>query len=230
MAGPEVPSSKAGPAIIAVAINLIPVIGIIFWGWSAFALIALYWLENVVIGGRNVLSMLASGALGGAGGLPGALFFSAFFTVHYGMFCYGHGIFVMSMFSGAGGDELHGDSILDLAGAVRELMATQANLFIGFVSIVFWQLVQFLLFLGRGEVARTNPLALMAAPYPRIIALHLTIILGGFILLALNQPVVGVVILALVKMAYDVAEVGGRLPNLSFDRRGRGDDTQRFAP
>ncbi len=227
MAGSEVPSSKTWPIVIAVAINLIPIVGVIFWGWSAFALIALYWLENVVIGVRNVLSMLVSGISRDAAGLPGALFFSAFFTVHYGMFCFGHGIFVMTMFGGAGS---HGDGVADLFGAVHSLMMTQTNMLVGFASIVFWQLVQFFLFLVRGEAARTNPLALMAAPYPRIIVLHLTIIFGGFILLGLNQPVGGVVILALVKMAYDVAEVGGRLPKLSFDRRGRRDNTQRFAP
>jgi hypothetical protein len=231
MEAPEVPSpGKTWPVIVAVAINLIPIVGVIFWGWSAFALIALYWLENIVIGVRNVLSMLASGALGGLAGIPGAIFFSAFFTVHYGMFCFGHGIFVMAMFGGVDGEGFQGDSILDLAGAVRELMATQANLFIGFASIVLWQLVQFILFLVRGEAARTNPLDLMSAPYARIIVLHLTIIFGGFILLGLNQPVGGVVILALVKMAYDVAEVSGRAPKFSFDRRRRSDDTERLAP
>ena len=30
--------------------NAIPVYGVWFWGWNAFALIVLYWLENVIVG------------------------------------------------------------------------------------------------------------------------------------------------------------------------------------
>ena len=36
---------------------------------------------------------------------------------------------------------------------------------------------------------------------------HITIIFGAFLLQLLNEPVAGILVLALVKMAYDVAEV-----------------------
>ncbi len=131
------------------------------------------------------------------------MFFGAFFTLHYGLFCFGHGVFVMAMFGGS----MNGDTILDLGAGVGALFAAQTNLLIGFASIVAWQVVQFILFITRGDVRRTTVLELMGAPYPRIIVLHVTIIFGGFILLLLNQPVAGIVVLALVKMAYDVGDV-----------------------
>ena len=53
------------PVTTAIALNLIPVIGVLFWGWSAFALIFLYWLENLVVGVRTLLSMLATAATAG---------------------------------------------------------------------------------------------------------------------------------------------------------------------
>lgn len=237
MEGVKVPNTRMGwPIAVAVAVNLIPIVGVILWGWSAFALIVLYWLENIVIGVRNLLSMLATALLGGGLNWIGALFFGAFFTVHYGMFCYGHGIFVMAMFGAAENGAFHGDTMLDLAGAVRALFTAQSNLAIGFASIVLWQFVQFVLFLVRGEVRRTNPLELMGAPYPRIVVLHVTIIFGGFILLGLNQPTGGVIMLALVKMAYDVAEIMGKAPNFKIGRvrsnqaAGGGDDAQRLVP
>ena len=31
--------------LILVAANLVPLIGVIFWGWDAFVLLMLYWLE-----------------------------------------------------------------------------------------------------------------------------------------------------------------------------------------
>ena len=42
------------PVTTAIALNLIPVVGVLFWGWSAFALIFLYWLENLVVGVRTL--------------------------------------------------------------------------------------------------------------------------------------------------------------------------------
>jgi len=200
---PNVPA-LSWPVTIAIALNLIPVIGVLFWGWSAFALIFLYWLENLVVGLRTLISMLATAAASGyAANWLSALFFGAFFTVHYGMFCFVHGIFVMALFgSGAGGD-----SIVDLAGAVGTLFATQTNLLIGFASIVAWQVVQFIRFLVGGDVRASNAMELMASPYPRIAVLHMTILLGGFVLLLLNQPVAGIVVLALIKAAYDIADV-----------------------
>lgn len=195
--------SKTWPLALVVVLNLIPVAGVIFWGWSAFALIVLYWLENLVIGVRTLASMFASAAMKGGGSWLGTFFTGAFFVFHYGLFCFVHGIFVMALFgSGAGGD-----SIVDLAGAVGTLFATQTNLLIGFASIVAWQVVQFIRFLVGGDVRASNAMELMASPYPRIAVLHMTILLGGFVLLLLNQPVAGIVVLALIKAAYDIADV-----------------------
>lgn len=90
---------------------------------------------------------------------------------------------------------------------LTKLFETESNLTFGLISIIAWQLVQFVLFIVRGEAKRTTPRDLMGAPYPRIMVLHITIIFGAFLLQLLNEPVAGILVLALVKMAYDVAEV-----------------------
>lgn len=201
----KVPAARAltWPIIAAIVVNLVPIVGVLFWGWSAFALVFLYWLENVVIGVRTLASMAANAWVIGRETWIAALFFGAFFTFHYGLFCFGHGVFVLALFGG----NLSGDSILDVVGVARWVLVSEFNLMVGFASIVAWQVVQFVLFLTRGEVRRTNTLDLMGAPYPRIIVLHFTIIAGGFVLVLLNQPVAGLVVLALIKMAFDVAEI-----------------------
>jgi hypothetical protein len=204
------------PAAAAVAFNLIPIAGVLLWGWSAFVLIFLYWLENVIIGGRTLASMIASGLASGGTGLAGALAIGAFFLVHYGMFCFGHGVFVVSLF-GASQGAVAGDAAFDLPGVTATLFAAHPNLTVGFASILLWQAVLFGLFLVRGEARDATPMELMASPYPRIIVLHVAIIAGGFLLMLLNQPLAGLVMLALLKTAFDVAEVwfadedGGRL-------------------
>ncbi len=42
-----------------IAANLLPLLGVIFLGWDAFAILLLYWAENVVIGAINVLKIIA---------------------------------------------------------------------------------------------------------------------------------------------------------------------------
>lgn len=189
--------------LAAIGFNLVPIIGVLFWGWSAFALIFLYWLENVVIGGRTLLSILLNGALTKA--LPAASFFALFFTVHYGIFCYGHGVFVVLMFG-------EGQGSFDLISTARTLLAEDRGLGSGLLSIALFQLVLFVLFIARGDVLRTNARELMGAPYPRIIMLHLVIIFGGGLVMALGEPIAGVVLLALLKTAFDVMATTGWRP------------------
>lgn len=43
---------------VLIGANLIPLIGVLFWDWSTFEVVALYWLENVIIGAINVLKMI----------------------------------------------------------------------------------------------------------------------------------------------------------------------------
>lgn len=193
------------PVVAAVIFNLVPIAGVLLWGWNAFALIFLYWLENLAIGGRTVLSMLAS-ALYGPVRAASALATAAFFTVHFGIFCFVHGVFVVSMFSG---ETSAGAGLFDLWSTTQRLFATQPGLLSGLFSVALWQAVLFGVFIVRGEARTANPLKLMAASYPRIIILHVTIIFGGFLLMMLNQPVAGLALLALVKAAFDVAEARG---------------------
>ena len=74
--------------IVLVAANLIPVIGALFFNWDAVFILALFWIENLIIGAFNVLKMLSLAAYRKE--LKG-LFITAFFIVHYGAFCSIHG-------------------------------------------------------------------------------------------------------------------------------------------
>ncbi len=86
--------------------NLIPLYGVLFWGWDIFAIFFLYWIENIIIGFFTVVKILcigASGFLKAGGGekitrIIGVPFSIGFFTFHYGMFCMGHLTFIKSFF------------------------------------------------------------------------------------------------------------------------------------
>jgi hypothetical protein len=59
-------------------------------------------------------------------------------------------------------------------------------------------------YLGRAEYRRTSPAAQMAAPYGRVVALHLAILLGAFAVAMFGAPVASLVIFVLVKTAFDL--------------------------
>lgn len=191
-------AALGAPRVIStLAYNALPVIGVLFWGWSAFALILLYWLENVIVGVRTALGMLAHGAAAGPGGLAAAVGMVVFFTFHFGLFCFVHGVFVLTLFGGAG------DAGMNMAGAVQRQLALGANFAVGVAAIIVWQGLELFFVLRRGEHRRKTLPQLMGEPYPRMIVLHLAIILSAFVLLTVNVSAVGVVLIAILKTALD---------------------------
>jgi hypothetical protein len=188
----------------ALASNAIPVIGVLFWGWSAGILMLLYWFENVVIGVFNAARMIAAGAANGVAGLLTCLFVVPFFAFHYGMFCLVHGVFVWTMFGAGFKDVAMLHDLPDLPHFIVTLFSVLPGLRPGAASIVIWQAVMFGMFLYRRDYRETDPMTQMSEPYGRIIVLHITILAGGFIVLALGQPWIGVLILALLKAGFDL--------------------------
>ncbi|HEX5218205.1 MAG TPA: DUF6498-containing protein, partial [Verrucomicrobiae bacterium] len=55
-----------------------------------------------------------------------------------------------------------------------------------------------------GEYRTTSLPALMVQPYGRVIVLHVAILGGGFLVMALGSPVAGLALLVLLKIALDV--------------------------
>lgn len=178
--------------------NLLPVIGVLFWGWDAFLLIFLYWIENVIIGVRTFAALVSRGVLSSE---RASLFYAAFFTVHYGIFCSVHGFFVVLSFGGQEVQQAPDPNLLALA--LNE-MRNNLNFAAAVGAAALWQGVMLALMFARGEIRDKHGLDIMFAPYPRIVVLHVTIIASGFLLLAIGAPQVGVVLLALFKTAADV--------------------------
>ena len=58
--GQAVEAEKPVSAWILLAANLVPVAGVLLWDWSVFALIALFWMENVIVGVFFALRMLCA--------------------------------------------------------------------------------------------------------------------------------------------------------------------------
>jgi uncharacterized protein DUF6498 len=210
--------STSSPVAIAllIVVNLIPLAGAIFWGWDVFTLLILYWVENGIVGVFNVLKMtLAQGPLDTRSGDPESVTAASrltlipFFIIHYGIFWVVHGVFVMSLptFIGVGspipvflpdGSPMGFET--DVLGRRLGLVA------LGAVGLAISHGVSFLVnYIGRGEYRTARLGMLMFAPYPRLFALHLTIILGGMLSIALGSPVGSMIVLVAIKIAIDLA-------------------------
>lgn len=187
-------------AVLTLAYNFVPVLGVILWGWDAFALIFIYWIENVLIGVRTFITMVLRSVVGGE---PSALFMAGFFTVHFGMFCFVHGLFVVTMFAEAAAP----DTPFDLLAIALKQMQANLNFAAAVGAAAGWQAAELIFAIRRGDLNTQTAQALMLAPYPRIMVLHLTIIVFGFALIATGAPQAGVVLLALFKTVADVGLV-----------------------
>lgn len=93
------------PLVILLISNLIPLAGVLFWGWDTFVLLMLYWAETVIIAFWTLMRILVGGdfAKNFLGEILGRLFFFAFFLVHSSGFMLGHFIFLWAFYSGKAG-------------------------------------------------------------------------------------------------------------------------------
>lgn len=188
------------PSVLAlIAANVFPLIGVFLFGWEVFPLLLLFWCENVIVGIFNALKMLFSSP-DNAMGWAAKLFVIPFFCFHYGMFTFIHGVFVVGLFGGyfRAGSPFPGPDVL--LGLVQKNHLTWAV-----VGLFVSHAVSFVHnYLGRGEYRRADFKILMAQPYGRIVLLHLTILGGGFLMMALKSPSIGLALLVVLKIILDL--------------------------
>lgn len=186
-------------AVALILANFVPIYGVLLLGWEAFPVILLFWFENVVIGFYNVLKILFARP-DDIGRWVGKVFMVPFFTFHYGMFCFVHGIFVVALFGGGTTEGLNnpglGMFVEVLAGAGVAWGAVALFLSHGFSFA--WNYVR------SGEYRRATMENLMKQPYARVVVLHMVIIASGFLVLALGVPAIGLVLLVLLKVGVDL--------------------------
>ena len=192
----------ASPSALALlAANLVPLYGVLFLGWSAFALLVLFWLENVVIGVLNALRMLLASPAR-AGLWAGKLFMVPFFCVHYGMFTVGHGMFVFLLFGDKDYEAL-AQGFWPTAAAAHAI--AQYDLALPLAVLAASHLFSFCWnYLWRGEFRSAEIGKLMRQPYARVVVLHLTILFGGFAATTLGSPLWALLLLLALKIGIDL--------------------------
>ena len=188
--------------------NLIPVIGVLFFNWSAKEVFLVYCLETIIIGLFTLLKLLITGLLvrpkdvwqnQGAVSRQPFWFFMLFFILHYGLFvAVQMGIF----FSVSGIGDQHGITFLNFFSKWPSLLTNEAYIMLGFfiVSYGFRLTTDFIL---TGEYKTASLGYLMFQPYGRILIQQVTVILGSMFL-SFGAGRVFILIFALIKIFFEV--------------------------
>ena len=207
-------AAHASPVAIGllIAANLVPLVGVLFFGWSLTTIVALYWLENGVVGAYALARMATAE---GVDESPGSVTINGrplsaaelrnpasarvvlmpFFVIHYGMFWLVHGVFVwfaLPMIWEEMGGATGGPSLVACLWALPVLVLSHGASF-----VYNWWL--------GGERYTSSPSREMSAPYGRVVVLHVTIVLGAFLVAFLGSPVWALVLMVGLKTIADLA-------------------------
>ncbi len=224
------PISGNAALVVLVIVNLIPIAGVLAWDWNVFEIVVLYWFENVVIGFVCILRILTATGIDHtksvlkhredpnmpdylrnpvaaanptAPSLTSKLFLTAFFIFHYGMFCFAHGVFIFMLLDGKVGGFIKGGPFALFGRKLPEALASGGQWFA--LAIIVSHLFSFYHnYLGKGENLRTSAQAQWAAPYGRVIVLHVAILFGAIVITSLGSPVFLLILLIIGKIALDV--------------------------
>lgn len=198
-------------AYVLILANVIPLIGVLFFSWDTQTVIALYWIENLIIGALYIVRIGVASAVQKS---KQGLFLIGFFCLHYGAFCSAHGLFLVKLIGfeeqvAAVSNQSNFDGLFSLFGnSVHTVSAMIEHLSpaitLGIVVILLSRSVSFIEnFILRGEVFTSSPSKLMSEPYSQIMVMHVGLIAGAMVLTHLNDPVWLLAIIVVFKILVD---------------------------
>lgn len=211
-------------AAVLVAVNLLPLIGVAFWGWSLMMILVLYWIESGIVGVVNIFKIARAGGdpndptmdidgnrvtirISGMGTTMTRGPLIGFFVMHYGIFWVVHGIFVflLPVFAGISAFEPDvaapalGFGPMDFGPLPLDGLLLATVLLAASHTMSF-----FTNYLGRGEYRHVTPAAQMVSVYGRVVVLHVTIVAGAFIVGFFGTPLAALALLVGLKTLIDL--------------------------
>jgi len=206
--------------LILLAANLVPLIGVLSWGWDAFVLLVLYWLETAVIAFWTIVRIATTprdklGDIKFQGSdRPGApLGLALFFTLHAGIFMAVHFVFLWALFAGHWARTIHGpDEFFDQIIVGTGLWIPLLALFVVRGCLMMFESFEprlrriFRIAPSRSQtgVAVTPTEASLFGLYARIFIMQFTILAGAWVALLVGAAG-AYALLVLLKTGIDVA-------------------------
>ncbi len=194
--------------LVLIAANLVPLFGVLFWGWDLFVLMMAYWMETGVIGFWSILHMAIVARWR-------ALLLAPFFIVHFGGFMAGHFLFLWTLF---------GREQFAQVGTVMDFFRIgvwETGLLLALIAMVVSHGFSFFFNVWRRmrdgrAAAGANPSgvpatrakdagSIMGATYGRVVLMHITILFGAMLAAIFQTKTAAFVLLIVLKVAADIA-------------------------
>jgi len=173
------------PVIIA---NCVPIVGVLAFGWDLLSVMFVYWLETAVVVFYSVLKVVTVGG-------PFTLLWMPFHLATFGMFMSFHLMMILGLAPGHHAGFFPPELLRGLLG--RTWGAG--------VGLMMSHGISFVVnFLGNGEYRRTTVDAQVAAPWKRLIIMHVTTVAGAWSVGLFDAPVGALVMLAVLKIVVDL--------------------------
>ncbi|MCX7641742.1 MAG: DUF6498-containing protein [Elusimicrobiales bacterium] len=184
------------PSIIFLILsNVFPLYMIYKLEWKLSDIIILYWAESGIIGFFTILKIIFSKS----NGILSYIFkilFSLFFIFHFGGFMIIHALFLSLFFLGGFTKSLY---IFDI------FIAKIDSLLLGFFFLFISHMFSFLWnFFIKNEKEKTEFLKQMISPYDRILVMHVTILVGGFLISITHTNKTFLIIFVIMKILVDL--------------------------
>jgi len=186
--------------------NLVPLAGILFWGWDVFVLLCLYCLETAVIGFWTIARVATMsrdpGSVAGRS-IAGTLGLAGFFAVHAGLFMTVHMAFIYILFAGPWAGRIHdARDFIRLIVIGKDLWIPLLALFVAQGAVFINDAVNRFVF-AKAPLTGADTGAIMGGFYKRIVIMHLTIMGGAFIAQAIGTAA-PLIVLVLLKIAIEI--------------------------
>ncbi|MRX27239.1 DUF6498-containing protein [Kangiella sp. HZ709] len=192
--------------ILLLALNLIPLIGVILWQWDIFIVIWLFWLENAVIGAFNCLKILASKGGDQLSVTPKSwrsnIGLAVFFVFHYGFFTSAHAMIILEIFS----KSFDGEPWDIWHWTWSWLQSIDGTLWLAVLAMVAYWLFDTIQFYLH-ESSNKQPSKQMVEPYSRIIIAHVVLLLGAIFVVKFGFELAVIILLVLIKMLVNFTDM-----------------------
>ena len=194
------------PVLFILVVNILPIIGVLFFHWDYLMIIMLYIVETFIVGVVNVAKMIKSEGkidnnkiqFNGTNKQiekPGCLklFLVPFFIFHYNFFIAIQVIFVLIFASGLGGETVNLQRFLSFDFIFNILFIAGSHIYTYQKN-----------YIKNNKYQKMTPDILMISPYKRIFIQQITVIFGGILLMVFKAPVFLLVILIILKIIVDI--------------------------
>lgn len=178
---------------------VVPILGLLLWGWDWRAIVILYWLENLTVGVTTLISVARTRDLT-------SVLRVVVFAFNYFAFWVGHGIFVLILTVGGG---FGGDSDRTPIGWGTILL-----------SWAVASIVQVVVASVSPRAAVESTKGIIGATMARLLALHVAIIAAGLAIGYFGLPAITAILLVVIHAIIQAIGLRGGFERLGGDEDG----------